>query len=158
MRLQGVLLIHLVIALIPLAGGCTTIVGGDNNNGNANDNSASDNANGNDNANDNFVEFTDPDDSTFKTKDVHDVDGDIVRFDMETNAIVWAEDGTSYQAGFWPVNGTLLGGGSFQVRFGTEGGEKMAYFTETVPATICQIEVFGSSIFISATFVQVPHN
>jgi hypothetical protein len=150
---QRLLVLGLALGLISLATGCNLIIG-DNNNTNDN----TDNGNGNDNENDNLAEFTDPDDSSFKTADVLDVDGEIVNFDTETNAIISAEDGTAYQAGTWVVNGNLLAGGGFQVRFGTDGGVKKAYFTETGPATICDIEVLGGTVLISPTAVQVPQN
>ncbi len=103
----------------------------------------------------NLAVFADPD-SDFTTSDVRDVDEEIVRFDTTTNSIIWAEDETSYQAGAWTVNGVFLAGGGFQVRFGTKDGERRAYFTETGPATICQIEAAGGFISISATNVTVP--
>lgn len=157
--MQRLFLTALTLGLFSFSTGCNLLVG-DNNNGNTNTNDNTDNENDNDNGNenDNFADFTDPDDTAFRTSDVFDVDGDIVRFNTETDAIVWAEDGTEYQPGSWTVNGNLLAGGGFQVRFGTESGVKKAYFTETGPATICQIQVFGASIIISATNVQVPQN
>lgn len=100
--------------------------------------------------------FVDPDDSTFCTSDVRDVDDEIVRFDTSTNSIIWAADNTAYQEGLWTVNGVFLAGGGFQVRFGTKDGERRAYFTETGPATICQIAVVGENLSISATNVTVP--
>jgi len=100
--------------------------------------------------------FADPDDATFCTSAVRDVDGEIVQFDTSAKSILWAADGTAYQEGLWDVDGVFLADGQFQVRFGTEGGERRAYFTETGPATICQIEVLGENLFISATNVTVP--
>jgi hypothetical protein len=104
-----------------------------------------------------FASFTDPANAAFSTIDVHDVDGEIVRFHVQRESIVWAATGQEFQAGFWEVNGNLLGPSSaFQVRFGSSGGVRRAYFTETGPATICQIAVFGGQISISATNVPVP--
>jgi hypothetical protein len=103
----------------------------------------------------NFAVFSDPD-SDFSTTDVRDVDEEIVRFDTSTNAIVWAEDDTSFQAGQWTVDGVYLAGGGFQVRFGTKDGERRAYFTETGNGFICQIESQGAFISISGTSVPVP--
>ncbi len=117
--------------------------------------------NGNDNANDNVngpehrVIFSDPD-SDFSTSDVRDVDEEIVQFDTETEAIIWAMDETSYDAGLWDVNGNFLAGGFFQVRFGTRSGERRAYFTETLTATICQLGVQGGQLSIAPTLVPVP--
>lgn len=105
----------------------------------------------------NLAVFVDPD-TGFSTSDVLDVDGEIVRFDTQTKAIIWAEDGSAYQEGSWDVDGVFLAGGAFQVRFGTEDGQPGAYFTETGPATICQIEANGVNIFISATNTSVPQN
>lgn len=130
---------------------------------NANDN-ATDNGNDNttDNSNDNeddstanLAVFNDPD-SDFSTTDVRDVDDEFVQFDTVTKAIIWAADGTAYQEGSWTVNGVFLAGGGFQVRFGTQDGERRAYFTETGPATICQIRPTGSFLSISPTNVTVP--
>jgi len=102
-----------------------------------------------------FAAFVDPD-TGFTTTDVHDVDEEIVRFDTSSRSIVWAADGRFFQTGLWIVNGNLLAGGGFQVRFGTSRGVRRAYFTETAPATICQIQVFGDALSISATNVLVP--
>jgi hypothetical protein len=96
--------------------------------------------------------FSDPD-STFMTSDVRDVDDQIVRFDTANNALIWVASGQSF-AGF-RVNGLSLSS-SFQVRFGTVDGERRAYFTETGPATICDIEVVNGQLVISATNVRVP--
>jgi hypothetical protein len=98
--------------------------------------------------------FTDSE-TGFSTSDVRDVEGEIVRFNRANNSLIWAADGRSFPG--YPVDGNFLNSGkTFQVRFGTEAGEPRAYFTETVPATICDIEVVGSSLMISATNVPVP--
>ena len=100
--------------------------------------------------------FHDPD-SEFSTSDVHDVENQIVRFDTEAKTIIWALDGRSFQPGVWEVNGNFLRSGNpFQVRFGTVDGERRAYFTETIPATICDIEVVDGELRISATDTPVP--
>jgi len=68
-------------------------------------------------------------DSTFTT-DVRDVQRQIVRFDTANNALIWATDGRSF-AGY-PVSGVFIRADrAFQVSFGTENGERRAYFTET---------------------------
>ena len=100
--------------------------------------------------------FVDPDDTTFCTSDVRDVDDEIVQFDPIAKTIIWAADGTTFQEGEWEVNGVLLAEGQFQVLFGTEGGERRAYFTETANGFICQIESQGASISILGTSVPVP--
>jgi hypothetical protein len=101
-----------------------------------------------------LIEFVDPT-TGFSTSDVRDVEGEIVRFNRTNNSLIWAADGRSFPG--YPVDGNFLDSArSFQVRFGTENGERRAYFTETGPATICDIEVVGSSLAISATSVPVP--
>ncbi len=102
-----------------------------------------------------FAVFTDAQ-TGFSTSDVRDVDEEIVRFDTDTKAIVWAEDSTSFQEGTWTVDGVFLAGGGFQVRFGTKDGEQRAYFTETANGFICEIEPLGAFISISGTNVPVP--
>ncbi len=135
----------------------TNTNGNANDNGNVNDN---DNANTNDNGNDNdddesdFALFTDPD-GDFSTTQVRDIDGETVRFRISNQAIVY-QDGTEYQTGSWPVTGNFLGGVSFQVRFGTQDGQRQAYFTETGPATICDFTVSETTFSISATSQTVP--
>jgi len=141
--------------------------GGDNvnnntvDNGNVNDN-ANDNADGNvnDNGDDgpttNFAVFAEPD-TGFSTTDVRDVDDEIVRFDTTTRAIVWAADNTSFDAGFWPVDGVFLGEARFfQVRFGTQDSERRAYFTETSRDTICNLAISGGQLQIFLTNTVVP--
>jgi hypothetical protein len=98
--------------------------------------------------------FTDPD-SSFTTSDVRDVQRQIVRFDTTSNSLIWAADGRSFSG--YPVSGNFIRSDKgFQVRFGTEDGERRAYFTETASATICDIEVAGGQLTISATSVTVP--
>ena len=103
----------------------------------------------------NLVVFFDPD-STFSTSDVRDVEEQIVRFDADTLEIIWAESDEAFQAGNWATNGNLLASGGFTVRFGTKDGERRAYFTETGPATICDIRVSNGILQIFPTNVTVP--
>ncbi len=63
-------------------------------------------------------------------------------------------DGTTDSG--WDINGNLLLGGFFTVAFGTENGQRGAYFTETAMATICNIRVDNGDIRISATNTPVP--
>lgn len=99
--------------------------------------------------------FTDPD-SDFSTSDVRDVDDEIVRFDATAKTLIWAADGSTFED--WEVNGNFLGASqAFQVRFGTVDGERRAYFTESGPATICDIRVDDGMLSISATSVLVPN-
>lgn len=98
--------------------------------------------------------FEDPE-SEFATSDVRDVDEETVRFDPAAGSLIWAADGTAF--GGWVIDGNFLGStGQFQVRFGTKDGERRAYFTETGPATICDIEVTDGDLQISPTSVMVP--
>jgi hypothetical protein len=98
--------------------------------------------------------FTDPD-SSFTTSDVRDVQRQIVRFDTTSNSLIWAADGRSFPG--FPVGGNFIGSDkAFQVRFGTEDGERRAYFTETTSTYICDIEVAGGQLMISPTSVTVP--
>ena len=143
-------------AVVLVAGLCSCSMpagtGDDNGNGNTNTNT---NANVNENGHieANFVVFQDPD-SEFSTTDVLDVDAEIVRFDDANGQIIWAEDGTT--EGGWNINGNLLQGGFFTVAFGTENGQRGAYFTETATATICDIRLSGGDIQILPTTTPVP--
>jgi hypothetical protein len=87
------------------------------------------------------------------TPDVRDVDEQIVRFDTANNELIWTADGRSFPG--YSINGYLIGS-SFQVRFGTKDGERRAYFTETGPATICDINVVNGQLVILPTNVPVP--
>ena len=98
--------------------------------------------------------FSDPD-SSFMTSDVRDVQRQIVRFDVASNSLIWVGDGRSFSG--YPTSGLFIGADrSFQVRFGTEDGERRAYFTETSTKTICDIEIVGSQLVITGTNVTVP--
>ena len=123
-----------------------------NGNGNEDENTNTD-GNENGSGESDFVVFQDPD-SDFSTSDVMDVDAEIVRFDAGKGQIIWAADGTT--EGGWNFNGNLLLNGFFTVAFGTENGQRGAYFTETATATICDIRVVNGDIRISATNTPVP--
>jgi hypothetical protein len=98
--------------------------------------------------------FTDPV-SGFMTSDVRDVQRQIVRFDVASNSLIWVGDGRSFSG--YPASGLFIGADrSFQVRFGTEDGERRAYFTETATETICDIEIVGGQLAITGTNVKVP--
>src|SRR5262249_9310669 len=93
--------------------------------------------------------------STFATSDVRDVQGQIVRFDLATNSLIWAVDGRSFSG--YAIDGNFIRSDhAFQVRFGTDEGERRAYFTETVKGTICDIEVTGGQLVLTSTNVMVP--
>jgi hypothetical protein len=99
-----------------------------------------------------LAQFTDPV-SGAMTSDVRDVDEQIVRFDTNNRTLIWQADGRTFPG--YTVNGNIINV-DFQVRFGTKNGERRAYFTETARPFICNIEVAGSQITISATNVPVP--
>jgi hypothetical protein len=95
----------------------------------------------------------------FRTDEVHDVDREIVHFDAALQAMVSAASGDS--VGGWTVAGADLdwsrSGVSFRVRFGTEAGERRAYFTEAGPGTICNLNVAGPDVlYISGTSETPP--
>jgi hypothetical protein len=95
------------------------------------------------------------DSSGFMTSDVRDVQGQIVRFDTANHALIWAATDRSFSG--YPVSGNFIGSDrAFQVRFGTEAGERRAYFTETGPETICDIDVVNGQLVILPTNVRVP--
>lgn len=162
-----------VFGLAPLGCELADSVGDGNAHQNTNDNTADDgNGNSNEdpgdgsdaNVNDNSVDddsdayarFQDPD-SDFSTTNVRDVEEEIVRFVVATNAVEWAADGRQFSAGSWTVSGNFLGrGGPFQVLFGTKEGQRRAYFTETSTSTICNLSIIGDSFFISPTDTPVP--
>jgi len=102
--------------------------------------------------------FTDPT-TGFTTTDIYDVDGDIVRVNTSEDSLVWDANGMSYSQGVFPVlDGIFLGSNRFfQVRFGTENGQRKAFFTETAAGTICDIRLNGADLQIFATSVQVPN-
>ena len=101
-----------------------------------------------------LVEFVDPA-TGLSTSDVRDTQRQIVRFDRANNSLIWAADGRSFPG--YPVDGDFVRSDRFfQVRFGMENGERRAYFTEAVNTTICDIEIVGSTVVISATSETVP--
>jgi hypothetical protein len=78
-----------------------------------------------------------------------------VRFDTANNALIWTADGRSFSG--YRVSGNFIRADrNFQVRFGTRDGERRAYFTETVSATICDIEIAGGQLVINPTTATVP--
>jgi len=100
-----------------------------------------------------YVTFVDPD-SDFSTVEVHDADRQIVHFDAELQAMIWSTNGDA--VGGWSTRGSDLSwdrsGVAFRVRFGTEAGERRAYFTETGRGTICNLTITGpESLAINAT-------
>ena len=101
--------------------------------------------------------FVDPD-TGFSTQSVHDADREILHFDNEQGALIWGADGTTVSG--WATTGNELRwnlSSSFRVRFGTEEGERRAYFTEVGPGTICDLDVRGpDQLSIRATRETPP--
>lgn len=116
-----------------------------------NDNTTPDN----DNAAMDVVVFEDPE-SSFKTSDVRDIDGQIVRFDTVAEQMIWTEDDSRFEG--WDIAGSKLQRGFFCILFGSEGGVQHAYFTETSTQTICNIVVTNGSLSIFSTSEKVPQN
>jgi hypothetical protein len=98
--------------------------------------------------------FMDPA-SSYTTSDVLEAQRRIVRFDTANNALIWVADNRSF-SGF-PVSGNFVRSDkNFQIRFGTENGERRAYFTETASETICNVEIVNGQPVISPTSQRVP--
>jgi hypothetical protein len=96
----------------------------------------------------------------FRTDEVHDADREVVHFDAPREAMISSASGDS--VGGWTVAGADLdwsrSGVSFRVRFGTEAGERRAYFTEAGPGTICNLNLAGPDVlFISGTSETPPN-
>ncbi|HTV17191.1 MAG TPA: hypothetical protein VMG12_00930 [Polyangiaceae bacterium] len=96
----------------------------------------------------------------FSTDEVRDADREIVHFDASASSLVSDASGNSVAG--WTVSGADLdwsrSGVRFRVRFGTEAGERRAYFTETGPGTICNLTVAGPDVlFVSATSETPPN-
>lgn len=95
--------------------------------------------------------------SGFSTSDVRDAEDEVVHFDTVGNTLIWIADGRRFPG--FPVSGNFIGSNrGFEVRFGTRNGQPRAYFTETGPATICDIEVLNGQLIISPTSVTVPNS
>ena len=93
--------------------------------------------------------FTDPTTGQ-ATSDVRDVDEQVMRFETPSGVLIWVADGSRHSG--WPVSGQFLDSARlYQVRFGSRSGQRRAYFTETGSGTICNLEVSGGQLRISAT-------
>jgi len=106
-----------------------------------------------------FVTFVDPG-SDFETQSVRDADRDVVFFARESHAMVWSQNDDEVTG--WVTEGNELrwdrSGVAFRVRFGTEAGNRRAFFTETDAGTICDLEIRApEQLSISATS-QTPPN
>lgn len=101
-----------------------------------------------------LASFTDPK-GGFSTSDVHDSEGEVVRFTVD-GLLVWPPTMATF--GGFPVAGNLIGPTQgFEIRFGTEGGQRRAYFTERGPGTLCDIDLINGMINISPTSQTVPN-
>lgn len=95
--------------------------------------------------------------SGFSTTDVFDSDREILRFDAALRQMIWVKDGQRFDG--WEVSkSNTLSNGFFTIRFGSENGKPMAYFTETTPPTICDIIVSNGRMSIFSTPETVPQN
>jgi len=106
-----------------------------------------------------FVTFVDPS-SGFETQRVRDADRDVVFFDQESQAMVWSPNDDEVSG--WMTDGNELrwdrSSVAFRVRFGTEAGNRRAFFTETDAGTLCDLEIRApEQLSISATS-QTPPN
>jgi len=106
-----------------------------------------------------LVTFVDPS-SGFETQNVRDADRDVVSFHREGRAMIWSAN--SDEVTGWVTDGNELrwdrSGVAFRVRFGTEAGNRRAFFTETDAGTICDLEIRApEQLSISATS-QTPPN
>jgi hypothetical protein len=101
-----------------------------------------------------LASFTDPI-GGFSTTDVRDSEGEVVRFTVD-GLLVWPPTMATF--GGYPVAGNLIGPTQgFEIRFGTEGGQRRAYFTERGPGTICDIDLINGMINVSPTSQTVPN-
>lgn len=92
----------------------------------------------------------------FSTNDVRDSEGDVVRFTVD-GRLVWPPTMATF-TGF-PVAGNLIGPTQgFEIRFGTEGGQRRAYFVERGSGTICDIDLINGAINVSPTTQTVPNS
>jgi hypothetical protein len=108
---------------------------------------------------DTFVIFVD-ETTSFMTTEVFDADREIISFDPERRTLVFQATGEAVNG--WSVTDGDLdwtrSGVPFRVRFGTEDGNRRAYFTERGPGTICNLNLAGpDSLGISATNERPPN-
>ena len=110
-------------------------------------------------ANPAWATFVDPENG-LSTPDVRDADREIVHFDVQGQAMIWAASGDAVSG--WVTQGNDLRwdrGGTFRVRFGSEAGEHRAYFTEAGPGTICNLSITApGQLSISPTDQTPPHS
>lgn len=106
-----------------------------------------------------FVTFID-DASGLRTEEVHDASREVVRFDAVHGSMVALDSG--YAVSGWLATGSDLSwtrsGIEFRVRFGTEQGERRAFFTETLAGTICDLRLSApEQLGISGTRETPPN-
>ena len=107
----------------------------------------------------------------FATSDLRDVQGQIVQLNS-SGELIWAADGTRLPG--YRTNSFLSGGHrhqfiegkicatgcAFEVRFGTEDGERRAYLTidyiHDNPGTVVDVDVAGSALLVTQTDVYPP--
>jgi hypothetical protein len=106
-----------------------------------------------------FATFMDAE-TGFMTEAVFDADREVVAFDVERGTIIDAATGEA--AGGWSVSDAELdwagSGVPFRVRFGTENGDRRAYFTERGPGTICNLRFLGGGALLISGTNQIPPN
>ena len=102
----------------------------------------------------NLAVFTDST-SAFQTTDVFDSTGEVVRFNTVENTLIWVAGDLLFDG--WVVNGNFLDQGRlYQARFGTAGGQRRAYFTESGRGTICDLSVEDGFLQIRPTDLLPP--
>ena len=91
----------------------------------------------------------------FQTTNVLDADNELVQFDTVENTLIWTPLNLLFDG--WVVSGSFLDEDRlYQVRFGTVGGERRAYFTETGRGTICDLSVENNFLQIRPTDLLPP--
>lgn len=104
-----------------------------------------------------FALFEDPD-SDFATSDVYDATREVFRFDTVNPAVVLSEGGVRDSG--WLTDGNQIGGGggfgNFMIRFGTEGGERRAYFTEVEAGTVCDLRLVRPEMLVIYSTAEPP--
>jgi hypothetical protein len=106
-----------------------------------------------------FVRFVEPG-SGFSSDEVSDADRERVSFDAIVGAIVSLSSGDSV-SGWTTLGNDLTWTGSrvaFRVGFGTEGGERRAFFTEAGNGTICDLSFNGDGSLSIRSTNELPPN
>lgn len=89
---------------------------------------------------------------------VHDADREIVYFDAQRGAMISAVTGDAVSG--WSTSGTDLRWSgrnvAFRVRFGTESGQRRAFFTETAAGTICNLEIAAPELLSIYATRELP--